>query len=83
MVSSPAQVGNPRTMVYMNVIGYKVIMKSPVKTPNQQTNHTLNWMSFRGNRMQAPKVPHLVLTGALLKGPVGQVDPTAASSTKV
>ena len=83
MVNSPAQVGNPRTMVYMNVIRYKVIMNSSVKTPNQQTNHTLSWMSSRGNRMQAPKVQHLILTGALLKGPVGQVDPTAANSTKV
>ena len=32
-------------------------MKSSVQTPNQQTNHTLSWMSFGGLDLQAPKVP--------------------------
>ena len=45
-----------------NWMGY--LWRVQLKQPNQQTNHTLSWMSFRGKHVQAPKVPQRFSSGA-------------------
>ena len=51
--------------------------------PNQQTNHTLSWMSFRGKHVQTPKVPQRLLHGTCSRALLASLIPNGGDEVDI